>query len=415
MKYLRGTVNYGISYSGFTLTLEGYCDANWISNSNETKFTSGYVFTLGGGAVSWRSAKQTIIARSTMKSEFVALELAGLPILTQTLQLKLKASEESVIRIRNQYLALHAKLKEKDETNERSRVYVVDDSVKFKEAVKHGNLIPRYRSIFSDHLTPVLAYCYLVKEDDRESPSFLFDVIEAQPIMEIVAKENMVTIVDHFEGSRTEEFLEDPMINPHKIIEKWKPQCIDELPEAFCGVKKSARTTEEIEKQFGCKLSRLIMVGDRSLTDIVYGNRNGFLTILAEPLSCAEEPLIVQRKVQTDGDVCSGEEVSYNLSTRNEISFLTFARIRPPQNCRGTHRLEQKHFATSGVDFLHKVRRTTRAGQPGLVTSLYKESNRNLVAAIMDETGISCIDERHAHLMLDPSYEPFRKHGSDLI
>ncbi|XP_075103700.1 secreted RxLR effector protein 161-like [Nicotiana tabacum] len=77
MKYLRGTVNYGILYSGFTSTLEGYNDANWISDSDETKSTSGYVFTVGGGAISWKSAKQTIIARSTMESEFVALELAG--------------------------------------------------------------------------------------------------------------------------------------------------------------------------------------------------------------------------------------------------------------------------------------------------------------------------------------------------
>ncbi|KAM3281525.1 anthranilate synthase alpha subunit 2, chloroplastic isoform X1 [Capsicum chacoense] len=58
----------------------------------------------------------------------------------------------------------------------------------------------------------------------------------------LVAKENMVTIVDHFEGSRTEEFLEDPMINPHKIMEKWKPQCIDELPEAFCEQKHALLT-----------------------------------------------------------------------------------------------------------------------------------------------------------------------------
>ncbi|XP_075092318.1 secreted RxLR effector protein 161-like [Nicotiana tabacum] len=77
MKYLRGTINYGILYSGFPSTLEGYSDANWISDSDETKFTSGYVFTLGGGAISWKLAKQTIIARSTMESEFVALELAG--------------------------------------------------------------------------------------------------------------------------------------------------------------------------------------------------------------------------------------------------------------------------------------------------------------------------------------------------
>ncbi|XP_070026362.1 secreted RxLR effector protein 161-like [Nicotiana sylvestris] len=51
MKYLRGTMNYGIKYSGFPTVLEGYSDANWISDSNETKFTSGYVFTLGGGVM----------------------------------------------------------------------------------------------------------------------------------------------------------------------------------------------------------------------------------------------------------------------------------------------------------------------------------------------------------------------------
>ncbi|KAF3640489.1 putative metalloendoproteinase 1-like [Capsicum annuum] len=77
VKYLKGTMNYDILYSRFPSTLEGYCDVNWIFDSNETKFTSGYMFTLGGGAVSWKSAKQTIIARSTMKSEFVALKLAS--------------------------------------------------------------------------------------------------------------------------------------------------------------------------------------------------------------------------------------------------------------------------------------------------------------------------------------------------
>uniref|UniRef100_A0A2N9HZD6 Integrase catalytic domain-containing protein n=1 Tax=Fagus sylvatica TaxID=28930 RepID=A0A2N9HZD6_FAGSY len=57
--------------------LEGYCDANWISDNDETNSTSGYVFTLGGGAISWKSSKQTCNARSTMESEFVALEKAG--------------------------------------------------------------------------------------------------------------------------------------------------------------------------------------------------------------------------------------------------------------------------------------------------------------------------------------------------
>jgi len=77
MRYLRGSMDYAIEYSGFLAVLEGYNDANWISDSDETKSTSGYVFTLRGGAITWRSAKQTIIARSTMESEFVALEMVG--------------------------------------------------------------------------------------------------------------------------------------------------------------------------------------------------------------------------------------------------------------------------------------------------------------------------------------------------
>jgi len=77
MKYLRGTMAYAIEYSGFTAVLEGYSDANWISNLDETKSTSGYAFTLGGGPVTWRSVRQTIIARSTMESEFVSLEMVG--------------------------------------------------------------------------------------------------------------------------------------------------------------------------------------------------------------------------------------------------------------------------------------------------------------------------------------------------
>ncbi|CAH2063617.1 unnamed protein product [Thlaspi arvense] len=73
-------------------------------------------------------------------------------------------------------------------------------------------------------------------------------------------------------------------------------------------VKKPAGTAEEVEKHFGCASSELIMrygvygvkcfwaqVGDRPFTDIVFGNRNGFLTILTEPLSRAEEPFIVRQ------------------------------------------------------------------------------------------------------------------------
>ena len=70
-------MNYGILYSGFPTMLEGYSDANWISDSNKIKSTSGYVFTLGGGVVAWKSSKQTLITTYTIEPEFIALEYAG--------------------------------------------------------------------------------------------------------------------------------------------------------------------------------------------------------------------------------------------------------------------------------------------------------------------------------------------------
>uniref|UniRef100_A0A2N9EQN5 Integrase catalytic domain-containing protein n=1 Tax=Fagus sylvatica TaxID=28930 RepID=A0A2N9EQN5_FAGSY len=77
LRYLKYTLNYGVHYTRYPAVLEGYSDANWISDTNDTKSTSGYVFTLGGAAVSWKSSKQTCIARSTMESEFIALDKAG--------------------------------------------------------------------------------------------------------------------------------------------------------------------------------------------------------------------------------------------------------------------------------------------------------------------------------------------------
>ena len=74
LRFLRGTTAFGIHYTGYPSVLEGYSDSNWISDADEIKATSGYVFTLGGGAVSWRFCKQTILTRSTMEAELVALE-----------------------------------------------------------------------------------------------------------------------------------------------------------------------------------------------------------------------------------------------------------------------------------------------------------------------------------------------------
>ncbi|CAM8903390.1 unnamed protein product [Rhodiola kirilowii] len=74
MRYLRFTRNYSLHYTRYPKVIEGYTDASWISDS---KATSGYVFTLGGAAISWKSSKQTLITQSTMEAEFVALDKCG--------------------------------------------------------------------------------------------------------------------------------------------------------------------------------------------------------------------------------------------------------------------------------------------------------------------------------------------------
>ena len=51
LKYLKGTMNLGLTYTGHPAVLEGYCDTNWILDNDETNSTSGYVSTLGGRAI----------------------------------------------------------------------------------------------------------------------------------------------------------------------------------------------------------------------------------------------------------------------------------------------------------------------------------------------------------------------------
>lgn len=120
------------------------------------------------------------------------------------------------------------------------------NAAEFIEASKDGNLVPLSRCIFGDQLDPVLAYRCLVKENDWDAPSFLFESVEsnaqgrysvvgAQPTMEIVAKENKITILDHKKGRLTEQFVDDPFMVPIKISEQWKPKSIGGLPDTFCG------------------------------------------------------------------------------------------------------------------------------------------------------------------------------------
>jgi anthranilate synthase component 1 len=60
-------------------------------------------------------------------------------------------------------------------------------------------------------------------------------MVGAQPSMEIVAKENRITVLNHEEGTRVEKTSEDPLGEPSEIASKWQPVPIDGLPDVFCG------------------------------------------------------------------------------------------------------------------------------------------------------------------------------------
>jgi hypothetical protein len=76
LRYLNGTLSQGITYSGSD-PLKGYSDADWAGCQSTFRSTSGYLYTLGGGAISWRSSKQRNVALSSCESEYVALSDAG--------------------------------------------------------------------------------------------------------------------------------------------------------------------------------------------------------------------------------------------------------------------------------------------------------------------------------------------------
>lgn len=63
-----------------------------------------------------------------------------------------------------------------------------------------------------------------------------YSFVGAQPAIEIIAKENKVTIMDHEEGSTVVKIVDDPISVAKEIVEGLSPQFIGELPDVFCGM-----------------------------------------------------------------------------------------------------------------------------------------------------------------------------------
>ena len=70
------------------LEVIGYSDANLAASIDSRKSTSGYVFMLARGAISWKSAKQSIIVSSTIEVEFIAFFEATIVLLVSKFYLR---------------------------------------------------------------------------------------------------------------------------------------------------------------------------------------------------------------------------------------------------------------------------------------------------------------------------------------
>ncbi|GJR05319.1 retrotransposon protein, putative, ty1-copia subclass [Tanacetum coccineum] len=81
LKYLRNTKDMFLVYGGnpsTELRVECYCDAGFETDRDDTKSQTGYVFVLNGGAVDWKSSKQSTIAMSATESEYIAASEAAM-------------------------------------------------------------------------------------------------------------------------------------------------------------------------------------------------------------------------------------------------------------------------------------------------------------------------------------------------
>ena len=72
-RYLKGTSDYAIMYDGRSRKIEGFSDADWVGDQDERRSTTGYVFVINGGAVTWLSKRQQTVALSSTEAEYMAL------------------------------------------------------------------------------------------------------------------------------------------------------------------------------------------------------------------------------------------------------------------------------------------------------------------------------------------------------
>ncbi|KAJ9523474.1 hypothetical protein QJQ45_007161 [Haematococcus lacustris] len=76
LSYLKGTCDHGLLFGGVT-GLQGFSDSDYAGDKDTARSTTGYLFTLNGGAISWSSRLQPTVALSTAEAEYMAASNAA--------------------------------------------------------------------------------------------------------------------------------------------------------------------------------------------------------------------------------------------------------------------------------------------------------------------------------------------------
>ena len=78
LRYLQYTSALHLTFvKNVESQLEGYSDSDWAGDKDDSKSTSGYLFTLAGATICWKSRKQKLIALSSTEAEYIALTEAA--------------------------------------------------------------------------------------------------------------------------------------------------------------------------------------------------------------------------------------------------------------------------------------------------------------------------------------------------
>lgn len=133
LRYLAGSAERGITFGGDEeLKLIGYSDSDWAGDHADRKSTSGFIFILNGGPISYASKKQAVVALSSTEAEYVALSLAA----REATWLRLLLTELGLLTPNDQFAEIHI-----DENNKCAEAILSPDSTLHQERIPNQSQV----------------------------------------------------------------------------------------------------------------------------------------------------------------------------------------------------------------------------------------------------------------------------------